>query len=268
MVSIDNATAAGLFTMLALLLPALAKIKITRKQADEFFTRTGRRWSSEDTRNILALKLAQAGLEVSSDWFVGVRLALAGGTALLLLPLVLRGTDVFLVALIVPLMYWIPSAWLNTRASARKLQIRTSLADFTIYLSTALAAGAPITLALKEAADGTGGPLAEEVEKALKENASGRSITEALSAISERCDVDELRSLTRTIIQSYRYGSPLAEAMRSYSAQMSLVRKFEMMEQANKLSVRLIFPILVFMLVPCLIIIGYPAVVSCLEAFK
>ena len=197
-----------------------------------------------------------------------MRLALTGGTALLTLPLVLKGTDVFLAALLVPFAYWIPSAWLDARASTRKSKIRISLADFTIYLSTAVASGAPVTRALKEAADGTGGPLAEEVEKALKENASGRSITEALTDMAERCDVDELRSLVRTIVQSYRYGSPLAETMRQYSAQMSLVRRFETMEQANKLSVKLIFPVLMFMLIPCLIIIGYPAVVSCLEAFK
>ncbi|MGB9849113.1 MAG: type II secretion system F family protein [Moorellaceae bacterium] len=260
------AVTAAALTAAAVAMPALSRLlPRNREQFNDLFCRTGLRWASEEERNALAMKIARAGLSFTAEWFAGLRLCLVAAYILLCLFLMLMGTDMFWVMLFAPLPYVLPGVWLDGRVASRKSAIRLSLADFTVLLSTALSAGADPALALREAAGGVGGPLAAEVERALMENASGRGLVDALTDMAERCDVDELRALVRTITQAYRYGAPLADSMRAYASQMRTVRRFESMEAASKMSVKIIFPVVIFMLVPALVAIMYPAVVSLLQ---
>ena len=262
----DQALLAAALAAAAVAAPVLSWVSPrNREQFNDLFCRTGLRWASEEERNALAMKIVRAGLGFSAEWFAGLRLCLVAAYILLCLFLMLAGTDMFWLVLFAPLPYVLPGVWLDGRVAARKSAIRLSLADFTVLLSTALAAGADPALALKEAAGGVGGPLAAEVDRALREYAAGRGLVDALTAMAERCDVDELRALVRTITQAYRYGAPIADAMRAYASQMRTVRRFESMEAASRLSVRMIFPVVIFMLVPTIVAIMYPAAVSLLK---
>lgn len=236
-------------------------------QAREVLTRTGARWLSPEERNTLSRKLVQAGWTITVEWFAGLRAALCGGFVLACLPLVFFGLDFFWLIFFAPLLYFAPGIWLNEKIGDRKSLVRLSLSDFSMLLSTALAAGADISTALREAGNGVGGPLAQEVDRALRSQQLGRSITDVLTEMAERVDVDELRTLVRTIVQAYRYGAPLAETMRAHSEQMRTVRRFEVMEMAGKLTVKLTVPVLIFMLLPCMLILGYPAMIALMEAF-
>lgn len=262
----NYAVTAAALTAAAVALPAAARLfPRDRAQFDDLFCRTGLRWASDEERNALAMKIVRAGLGFSAEWFAGLRLCLAAAYVLLCLFLMLSGIDMFWLMLFAPLPYLLPGVWLDGRVAARKAAVRLALADFTVLLSTALAAGADPALALKEAAGGIGGPLAAEVDRALREYAAGRGLVDALTAMAERCDVDELRALVRTVTQSYRYGAPLADSMRAYASQMRTVRRFESMEAASKMAVKIIFPVAVFMLIPAMIAVLYPAVVSLLQ---
>ncbi len=264
----DVATVAALLAGGAVLLPSLGKVVPANKaRVSEVFCRTGLRFSSAEERDRLAKKLAQAGIKEKPEWFLGLRLSLVGGFLVLFIPMLLVGTDLFWLVLFAPLLYLVPGIWLNGRISKRKSEIRLALADFTLFLSTALSAGSDIRLALWEAAEGAGGALREEVERALLESSTGKRLADALDEMADRCDVDELRTLARVLNQALRYGSSLAEIMRAYSEQMRTVRRFEIMEAANKLSVKLVLPVLLFILGPCMIALGYPALVALLKAF-
>lgn len=122
--------------------------------------------------------------------------------------------------------------------------------------------------ALREASLRIGGPIAEEVEKALTEEGSGKPISEALMDMAERCDIDDFRSLAKQISQSFRYGSSLAESIKDHSEQIRLNRRYEIMEAANKLSIKLIFPVLIFILLPTMVVILYPVVVSLMQVLR
>ncbi|WP_338835913.1 type II secretion system F family protein [Neomoorella thermoacetica] len=260
---------ASVFAALAILTPSLKNIlNFDSRQVRETLCRTGLKWVSEDERTSLARKLAQAGLEMDPAYFAGLRLALVAGAIVLLLPLMAFGLDFFWLVLLAPLLYFVPNMWLNEKAGDRKSAIRLSLADFSVLFSTALSAGADLPLALTEAARSVGGPLAEEVGRVMRDYRVGKNLADALEEMAERCDVDELRALARVIVQSYRYGAPLAEAMKSHAAQMRMVRRYEIMEAAGKLSVKITVPILLCMLVPVMMTIGFPAVVKLMEAFN
>lgn len=249
-------------------MPTLAKsISSSEVQAAEVFCRTGLRWSSEQERSKYAKKLAQAGIDRKPEWFTGMRLTLVSFFLILCIPLLLLGMDLFWLVLLAPVLYIMPDVWLNDRISKRKSEIRLALADYVLFLSTALAAGSDIRSALREAANAVGGALKQETGRVLLECSTARSFNDAVTDMAERCDVDELRALVRVLVQANRYGTPLADVMRAHSEQMRTVRRFEVMEAANKLSVKLVFPVLVFMLGPCMIAMGYPAMVSLLSAF-
>lgn len=259
---------ASVLAGLAVATPSLkALLPADAARAREVLCRTGARWTSEEERAALARRLAEAGVEMDPAAFAGLRFALAAGAALALLPFLFLGMDFFWLASLAPLAYFAPNLWLNEKASDRRSAVRLSLADFSVLFSTALSAGADAVTALREAARGVGGPLAQEVERALGEHAVGRDLADALREMAERCNVDELRALVRVISQSHRYGSPLAAAVREHAAQMRMVRRYEVMEAAGKLSVKITVPVLFFILVPVMLALGYPAAVRLLEVF-
>lgn len=265
----DIALAVAMTASAAVLVPALKRAWPEKEvEPKKLLCRTGLKWSSEEDRNALARKLAQAGIEEPPEWFAGLRIALPAGFALLCLPLLILGLDFFWVVFLAPVLYLLPGIWLNGKIDARKSAVKLSLSDFSVLLSTALAAGADPATALREAGESIGGPLGQEVRRVLQEHAVGRSLTDALTDMAERVDVDELRALVRTIVQAYRYGAPLAETMRAHAEQMRTVRRFEVMEAAGKLTVKMTVPVLIFMLLPCLIALGYPAGVALLRAFE
>lgn len=265
----DAALLASVCLAGAIATPAIARtIDIDREKAREILCRTGVKLVPEGERTVLGRKLVEAGVySVNADWFAGLRLALAGGFALACLPLLFFGLDLFWVILLSPLLYAIPGFWLNSRISRRKSRIRFQLADFSVLFSTALAAGADILLALEETAKSIGGPLAEEVNRTLKECRTNKSITEALTEMADRCNVNELRDLVQAVMHSYRYGTPLADSMRNFAERMRSVRRYEAMEAASKLSVMLVVPVLVFILFPSMLVLFYPAAVQLMRAF-
>lgn len=240
----------------------------SRGEVREILCRTGLKLVSVEDATRLARRLAQAGLEMKPEEFMGIKFVLCAAFLVACLPLLLGGMDLFWPVLFLPALWYAPQVWLNGRISDRKSRIKMALPDFSVFLSTALAAAADLPTALREAGDNTGGPLKEEVNRALRDYSTGGDLVTALTEMAERCDVTELRGLARSIAQSHRYGAPLAETIRSYAEQMQAGRRFEAMEAAGKLKVKVIFPILIFMLLPCMVVLGFPAVVSLVEAFR
>jgi tight adherence protein C len=210
---------AALLTGGAVALPLLAKIDFKKKtpELDEIFCRTGLKYTNEDDRSKYAAKLTQAGIDKPSEWFLGLRLTLVAAFIIVCLPLVILGLDLFWMILFVPLVYIVPGIWLNSAVNKRKNEIRLSLDNFTILLSVALSAGSTDIVALREAAEGTTGPLKREINRALIENDTGKNLNDALYDMAERCDVEELWAIVRVIVQARRHGSPLAEEMRKHS---------------------------------------------------
>ncbi|MCL6558067.1 MAG: type II secretion system F family protein [Firmicutes bacterium] len=259
---------AAVFTGLAVAVPGLiAALPTGKNEVKEVLCRTGLKFVSEEERSVIGKKLIQAGVSnVTPELFAGARLGLCIVFLSMALPLLLGGMDSLILMLFAPAVWLLANMWLNGRINSRKRRLRLSLPNFGVYLSTALSAGAGITLALEVAAKNAGEPLASEVDGALRDNDFGTELTEALDDMAERCDVDELKNLMRAITQSYHYGSALAETVRNYINQMRTVRRLEIMESAGKLTVKMVIPVLVFILGPCLVTLLYPAAVNILEA--
>ena len=237
-----------------------------RKQAKEVFYRLGTRLPKDASEGVTKL-LKAAGVDLPPEQFAGTRIGLAF-LGIVLIPVLALFGAWWLGLMLAAAGYLLPLVWLKSKANARRQALRKQLPTFLMFFSCALTAGADTLKAFKESALRVGEPLKGEVETLLSEIGAGKPLSEAVTDMAERVDLDEMRALAKTIAQSFKYGSELALNMREQSVQFRAARRFDAMEAANKLTVKMIFPVLIFMLVPCLVAIGFPAGVALMNAFK
>jgi tight adherence protein C len=97
---------------------------------------------------------------------------------------------------------------------------------------------------------------------------AGRSFVEALGTLAERLMIPEARSLVALLRQSIELGSDVGEALRVFGDEMRGRRLLRAEEQANKLSVKMILPLALFILPVVLMVTLLPVVLRLLSVFK
>ena len=88
---------------------------------------------------------------------------------------------------------------------------------------------------------------------------------DALRNLSERTRVNEVQKLVAILIQTDRFGTSMAEALRTHADYMRIRRRQEAEERANKVGVKLVFPIFFFVLPAMLVVVAGPGM---LQIFK
>lgn len=272
MFSIDPLLIGSLAVGIAILLPVMAKKGKEVKSIDreEVFCRTGLRVITEEEKSIVAYKMVRAGKDEKPEHLWGRKIIYTASYILLVailgLLFKLHPGLIFLMLCGAILVWFFPDIQLNTTINKRKNEIIKKLDEFSMYLSTALNSMPDVTSALKEAGEATGGVYANEVNIILKENHSGKNLTDALYDWGERVDVDEINTLISALDQIHVKGVSASEKMKDFSDRFRMIKRFETMEQAGKLSIRLIFVVMIFMLIPTMLVIGYPAAYSLMQA--
>ena len=101
-------------------------------------------------------------------------------------------------------------------------------------------------------------PLVHELHIIWQQTQIGKTKKEALLNFSERVKVQEVSSLVRTLIQAERMGTPINEALRIQSEEIR-IRRFQRGEElALKAPIKLLLPLIVFILPVVLVIVGGP----------
>lgn len=155
---------------------------------------------------------------------------------------------------------------LTSKITKRKNQIEDEMPDILDLLSVSVVAGLGFDQALKYVVDRCEGVLIDELAIAQSEIALGRARSEALKKMSDRCGVDSLNSFVGAIIQAEVLGIPISRILQTQAANIRQMQKDKKEEQAAKLPVKILLP-LVFLIFPTLlmIILG-PAVPQIVEA--
>jgi tight adherence protein C len=97
---------------------------------------------------------------------------------------------------------------------------------------------------------------------------AGRTFVEALGTLAERLMIPEARSLVAVLRQSAELGSDVAEALRVFSDEMRTRRLLRAEEQANKLSVKMLLPLALFIFPVVLGVIVLPIALRIIEIFR
>lgn len=158
-----------------------------------------------------------------------------------------------------------PTFWLRKFVNKRIKQIRKSMADVVDLIVLAIEAGLGFDQAVGQAVQKTQGPLSEELGRVLDEIRVGKPQGEAFRDMSKRVRMSELTLLVAAIDQATRMGTGLASALRLQATEIREKRMAYIREQAGKLPVKMMLP-LVFCIFPALfVVILGPAGVKIVE---
>jgi tight adherence protein C len=165
----------------------------------------------------------------------------------------------------------LPDLVLSRLAARRQLQLEQGLPDALDLLVICAEAGLSLDQSIEQVSGDLRGSNAAVAEEFATTAAEMRVLTnrgEALENLMRRTGVGSLRSITATLNQAIRFGTPLAESMRILSAEMRDARMARIEERAARLPVLLTLPMALFIL-PCLfLIIGTPVVLNVIDSFK
>ena len=151
-----------------------------------------------------------------------------------------------------------PDLWLWRRTSTRRLAIQHALPDALDLLTVCVEGGMGFDAAVARIADqpeAKDSPLHKELMHVHLQVRAGRPRAEALRGLGERCGVDDIKSLVGAFIQADRLGTPLGKTLRVYSESARLERKRRAEAKAALVSVKMIFP-LVFFLMPSFMLVA------------
>ena len=150
----------------------------------------------------------------------------------------------------------------------RSQRLLKDLPDGLDLLTISVESGLGFDAALAQVARNSEGPLAEEFFRVLQEMQIGTGRMDALRALAERTDVQDLKSFISAMVQADSYGVPIASALRIQADEMRLKRSQRAEEAAQKVPVKILFP-LIFGIMPTLfiVIIG-PGVIQAYYSFR
>jgi tight adherence protein C len=150
--------------------------------------------------------------------------------------------------------YTVPSASLAARASNRQKEIRKAMSDTMDLLTISVEAGLGFDAALAQVVKNVPGPLSEEISRMLQEMQIGVSRADALRHLNDRTDVPELDGFVLSMIQADRYGVGVAKVLRAQSTELRQKRRQRAEEVAQKVPMKLLFP-MIFLILPSLFIV-------------
>jgi tight adherence protein C len=158
--------------------------------------------------------------------------------------------------------FFLPDLLLLNKAQHRAQAIQRALPDSIDLLTISVESGLAFDAAIAQVAQNTDGPLSEEFTRVLREIQIGSSRSDALRALSERTDVEDLRIFLNSMVQAEKLGIPIADVLRVQASEIRLKRSQRIEEQAMKLPVKLVFPLLLGIMPALFIVILGPAVIS------
>jgi tight adherence protein C len=199
----------------------------------------------------LRQRVVQAGLHNTNapSVFAGVRLVLPlalAGLGVLLLP---SAGGLGLIAILwLGAMGWIgPSFWLDRRIRARQHAIQRTLADALDLMVTCVEAGLGINQAIMRVADEIrhfAPVLSQELALLNLEIRAGAPRADALRNLADRTGVEDLREWTTIMIQTDRFGTSAADALRVHAEVLRTKRRQRAEEASAKAGVKILFPVL------------------------
>jgi tight adherence protein C len=176
-----------------------------------------------------------------------------------------------LVAVTALIAFFGPDAYLSRRQKAMQHEYRLSFPDMIDMLVVCTDAGLALDAALNR--------VRTEVSKQSNalgmnltilggETRAGRSLTEALGTFADRLNLDEARALVMMLRQSLELGTDVGDALRIFSDEMRAKRILRAEETANKLPVKMVLPLGLFIFPVVLMVIMIPVIIRLLYIFQ
>jgi tight adherence protein C len=198
--------------------------------------------------------------------FYGVKLAAATGIGALFFlfsPIIAQALDlprtlILLIGVWGAVLGWVaPTFIVAARANRRKREILRALPDALDLMVVCVEAGLGLNQALQRVAEEiaiVSPTLGEQLGLVNLEIRAGTARDDALRNLANRTDLDDLRSLSTVLIQTERFGTSVAQALRTHSDTLRTKRRQRVEEASAKTAIKMLFP-LVFCIFPALFLV-------------
>jgi tight adherence protein C len=164
--------------------------------------------------------------------------------------------------------FFLPDLLVYNSGIRRQQQIQKALPDALDMLTVSVEAGLGFDAALAQVARNTTGPIAGEFFRVLQEMQIGKSRTDALRGLGERTTVMDMRAFASAIVQADALGIPIASVLREQARDMRLKRHQRAEEQAQKVTVKIMFPVVLCILPSLFVIVIGPGAINIIHAFS
>jgi len=239
------------------------------------FVNLGRKMVRADTATKLQFRLDVAGNP--PGWgvsrLIGLKvLGLFAFGAVSFLYLAAIGLPLIRVVIITGLLaafgYVLPNIMLYNAGEKRSKLMRNALPDAIDLLTVSVEAGLGFDSAVSRVALNTTGPLSQEFARLLQEMQLGVGRADCMRAMAERSSIQDLKSFCMAMVQAESLGIPIGKVLRVQSSEMRVKRRQRAEEKAQQVPVKIMIPLVLFIL-PCLfLIVMGPAAISMVEMFS
>lgn len=203
------------------------------------------------------------------EYVAGQVIGAAAGVLLgLLAGLVLDWSGARVVAAVVGgglLGLFAPALYVKQHRDVRVEAIEKELPDVLDVLAISVEAGVGLEGAIQAVVDRFDSPLAHEFGHMLSEMELGLSRREALQNLRSRTDIPDLNGFVLALLQADALGMPMTRVLQTQAEEMRRRRRGKVREAAAKLPVKILFPLILFILPALFIVILGPAVISIAE---
>ncbi len=167
--------------------------------------------------------------------------------------------------------FLVPDFWLGRQISNRQKALRRGLPDVLDLLVICIEAGLSLDQATARTAEElrqAQPELCDELRVVVLEQRAGRARSESWKHLAERTDVDSVRNLVSMLVQSEQFGTSIAKTLRTHSDTLRTQRVQAVEEMAAKTTIKLVFPLVLFIFPSLFLVTLGPAVISMIESMK
>ena len=222
-------------------------------------------------RSDLTVKLSRSGVRRGwdSNHFIASQLLLGGFTAVFsfILLTLLMGLPLYVPCGLAFLMMLLPYLKLSDLASSRFNVCNRDLPFFIDYLGLAMGAGLDFNQALATVVkDAPRSPLVDEFAVVIRNMRLGMSRAEALQEMERRLSSPAIKLFTQTLVQGMELGTDVVQTLAVMSETMQQRRFQKAEESAGKISVKMMIPMMCFVMPAVMIVLLGPMILTYLKA--
>ncbi len=167
--------------------------------------------------------------------------------------------------------WWLPKYWLGARRAQRKLALSVEFPVMLDLLQISMQGGMSLGAAWKSVSsslDGRGAALADEMRRVDLEVGFGKPWARALESATARTGLDEFRSLGLLLEQTERFGTEMSRAIAVLADSLRHSELASLEERAHEASVKMLFPLAIFLLPATLLLVVGPLLSMLFEALQ
>lgn len=164
-----------------------------------------------------------------------------------------------------------PICYVRARAHGRQIRLTRELPDVIDLLVVCVECGLGLLAAIRivgRECEREGRSMGVQLAMLSAELAAGGSLGDGLRGIAQRTGVEDLRTFSAVLVQSERLGTEIGQSLRSTAEQLRVKRSMRAEEAAQKLPVKMVFPLVFFLLPAMMLILVGPAMLQIYRSFN